>query len=178
MIITEGLDYLDMQGLLSPKISVDEYSAKMGDDDEIITLGFKVKGKQPAMDLVSWFERGYKWVLDAQVSDGEVSDGIHLVFVEIARRLKSPDQIVQLVGDLKTLSGMSISDFTLQIAEDECSVTVDDMVAFMPLSPRAYRVRKNRETNKLRILSGQLPIPEYEKFSQEVQRLRSAAGLQ
>ena len=80
-IINEGLDYHDLEGQMIPTVSVDEYSAKMGKDSEIVTLAFTIKNKQAGKDLSDWFERGYDFVLDAQVSDGEVSYGKYLVFV-------------------------------------------------------------------------------------------------
>ena len=88
-ILNEGFDYHDLVNQIIPEITIDEYAAKMGDDDEIVTLAFTVKGNQVGEDLVDWFERGYDWVLDAQVSEGEVKPGQYLVFVEMNRELYS-----------------------------------------------------------------------------------------
>ena len=43
MILTEGLDYHDMKGQIDPRVSVDEYAAKMGEDSEIVTLTLILK---------------------------------------------------------------------------------------------------------------------------------------
>ena len=64
-ILNEGLDYMDLEGQLLPRISVDEYSAKMGKDSEIVTVAFTVKSEAAGNDLVDWLERGYNFVLDA-----------------------------------------------------------------------------------------------------------------
>ena len=37
----------------------------MGDDDNIVVLGFKVLHKEAATDLVEFIESGYDWILDA-----------------------------------------------------------------------------------------------------------------
>ena len=67
-ILTEGLNYLDMENQMFPTLYIDEYAAKMGEDKDIITLSFMVKSYAVGEDLVSWFERGYNFVLDASVS--------------------------------------------------------------------------------------------------------------
>ena len=77
-----SLDYMDLEGQLNDKVTVDEYAAKMGPDNDIVTLTFISNSKLAAEDLVTWFERGYDWVLDASVSEGEIEPGKWLVFVE------------------------------------------------------------------------------------------------
>ena len=67
-IINESLDYLDMEDQVGDVLSIDEYASKMGRDEDIVTLTFIVHSKLAANDLVTWFERGYDWVLDASVS--------------------------------------------------------------------------------------------------------------
>ena len=83
-----ALDYMDLEGQLKDKITVDEYAAKMGKDSDIVTITFTTNSKLAAQDLVTWFERGYDFVLDASVSDGEIEPGKWLVFVEMDRRSK------------------------------------------------------------------------------------------
>ena len=36
-LVFESLEYKDLEGMLKPTIHVDEFSSKMGDDDDIIT---------------------------------------------------------------------------------------------------------------------------------------------
>jgi hypothetical protein len=57
--LLEGLQYRDLEGMMKPTIHVDEFSGKMGDDEDIIVLSFFVRDKQAAKDLVAWFEKGY-----------------------------------------------------------------------------------------------------------------------
>jgi hypothetical protein len=72
----------------------------MGKDSEIVTLAFTVKSEAAGNDLSDWFERGYDWVLDAQVSEGEIKPGQYLVFVEMNRRSSVPKRIIELLEDL------------------------------------------------------------------------------
>jgi hypothetical protein len=40
----------------------------MGTDADVCVISFKVAGKEPSADLVSFIEKGYDFVLDADVS--------------------------------------------------------------------------------------------------------------
>ena len=57
--LLEGLQYRDLDGIMKPTVHVDEFSSKMGDDEDIIVLSFFVRDLQAAKDLVNWFEKGY-----------------------------------------------------------------------------------------------------------------------
>ena len=85
-LLSESLGYKDLEGLMKPTVHVDEFSSKMGDDDDIIVISFFVRDAQAAKDLMAWFEKGYDFVLDADKSPGEVKPNRYLVYVEIRRR--------------------------------------------------------------------------------------------
>jgi len=139
-ILTEGFNHNDLAGFIEPVISIDEYSATMGDDEDVITICFVVKGQTPAKDLVDWFERGYKWVLDSQVSNGAVNDvNEYLVFVEIERRIKAVDQIIELLEDLQSLSGIKLSEWQLSYNDKTLELSQRVLRKTLPLSPKQYR---------------------------------------
>ena len=139
-ILNEGLDYHDLVGQMIPEVTVDEYAAKMGEDDEIVTLAFTVKGKQVGEDLSDWFERGYDWVLDAQVSDGELVPGKYLVFVEMNRRTSTPERIIELLEDLETLTDLPVKDWTIIVDDEEYEPNVEVLKQKIVLSPHDYRI--------------------------------------
>ena len=72
-LVFESLEYKDLEGMMKPTIHVDEFTSKMGDDDDIIVVSFFVRDDQAAKDLMQWFEKGYDFVLDADKSPGERS---------------------------------------------------------------------------------------------------------
>ncbi len=121
--LNEGLDYKDFVGQIIPTLSIDEYEAKTGSDDETVTLAFIVKGKQASQDLASWFEKGYDFVIDAQISKGEIRRGRHVVFVEMERRTKVPERIIEMLEDLTTLSSLKLEDWTIQVNDIEPTFT-------------------------------------------------------
>ena len=65
MQINEGLKALDLEGLVSPKFSIDQYKSKMGQDANIVVLAFTVDSLEPAKDLERFSETGFPFVMDA-----------------------------------------------------------------------------------------------------------------
>jgi hypothetical protein len=147
--ITESLNYLDMENQLTPLLSVDEYAAKMGEDKDIITLSFIVKSELVGTDLVSWFERGYDFVLDASVSDGELEPGKFLVFVEMERRSWAAANICRMINELETLTGIKSKDWTVNIDGDSYSLDVDVMKDKMILNPGEYKENIDAEVAEI-----------------------------
>jgi hypothetical protein len=176
-IVNEGLDYHDFANQITPVISIDEYSAKTGEDDEIVTLAFTVKGEKASNDLVEWFERGYDFVLDAQVSDGEVNRGKYLVFVEMNRRTRAPQRIVELLEDLKTLTDLKLADWTARIEDEEYDIDEETLSQHMILSPHEYRKLKEKDLNEMRELSGVQPHDIFDEQDSEIKSFKSLAGL-
>ena len=180
VIINEGLDYHDLEGQLLPQVTVDEYAAHMGKDSEIVTLAFTIKNKQAGNDLCDWFERGYDFVLDAQVSEGEISPGRYLVFVEMNRRSSVPSRIIELLKDLKTLTDMKLTDWTVMIDSEEYEPTEEVLKQVIAMSPHDYRAEEKREEelNEMRHRAGLDVKPIHtDKQDSELRAFKSIAGL-
>lgn len=139
---------MDMEGQLFDTITIDEYSAKMGKDSDIVTLTFTVYSEQAAKDLTSWFERGYDFVLDASVSEGELEPGKYLVFVEMRRRSSVPDKVCQLLEDLETLTGIKLKDWTVIIEDEEYDADPKVIADHMILNPNLYKMENETEEDK------------------------------
>ena len=66
-----GLRNNDLDSLVDNIIEIDSYKSKMGQDADIVTLAISILGENPAKDLENFLEKGYPFVLDADVSSGE-----------------------------------------------------------------------------------------------------------
>jgi len=99
----EGLRKGDLQGFVDTTFTIDQYTSKMGQDSDVLVLGFKVNDKHPAIDLMEFIEKGYPFVLDADMSSGEEKDGKYQVFVEIQRTKHLPGQIRDLLSGVGQL---------------------------------------------------------------------------
>jgi hypothetical protein len=94
----------DLRMLVNNIFEVDSYSSKMGDDKDIAVLSFTVEQNEAAKDLVTFIERGYPFVLDADASAGELKDGRYKVFVEIERNRRLPEQILEVLEGVGRLA--------------------------------------------------------------------------
>jgi hypothetical protein len=174
----ESLGFKDLDGLLKPTIHVDEFSSKMGDDDDIIVISFFVRNDQAAKDLMMWFEKGYDFVLDADRSPGEIRPGRYLVYVEIRRRSTAGGNVEQLLDDLNTLTEWEDSSaWTMHYRGREIPFTRDAFDSTVPLTPRAYRERYEKDLNEVRVAAGLPVVTNYDKRDRALQTIQSAAGI-
>jgi hypothetical protein len=104
-ILNEGLKADDLKGFVEHIITIDTYQSKMGEDKDVAVVGFRVKDRLPALDLMEFIERGYGFVLDADISSGEESDGKYSVFVELERNRRLPENIEKLLSGVGHLVG-------------------------------------------------------------------------
>ena len=180
-ILNEGLDYHDLEGQMIPTVTVDEYAAHMGNDSEIVTLAFTIKSEAAGNDLVDWFERGYDFVLDAQVSEGEVKPGQYLVFVEMNRRRSVPKRIIELLDDLETLTSIPAKDWTIIVDEEEHSPEEEVLKQVITISPHDYREEVEVEEEALtemRERAGlEVKVIHADKQDAEIKAFKSMAGL-
>ena len=180
-ILNEGLDYHDLEGQMIPTVTVDEYAAHMGNDSEIVTLAFTIKSEAAGNDLVDWFERGYDFVLDAQVSEGEVKPGQYLVFVEMNRRSSVPKRIIELLDDLETLTDIPVKDWTIIVNEEEYSPEEDVLKQVITISPHDYRETEEveeEEINEMRERAGlEVKAIHADKQDADIKAFKSMAGL-
>jgi hypothetical protein len=80
-MINESLRPADLRHFVKKVIEVDSFKSKIGDDEDIVTISFTVDHEDPAKDLENFIEMGYDFVLDADVSPGELDDGTYKVYV-------------------------------------------------------------------------------------------------
>lgn len=174
----ESLGFKDLEGLMKPTVHVDEFSSKMGDDDDIIVASFFVRDPQASKDLMSWFEKGYDFVIDADRSPGEIKPNRYLVYVELRRRSTAGAHLEQLLNDLNTLTEFETAeDWTMHYKGKSVPFSRDAFDRMVPLSPRAYRERYDQDLNEVRIAAGIAPRAIYEKDDPAIRAIQSAAGL-
>ena len=174
--VFEALGYKDMEGLLKPTIHVDEFTSKMGEDDDIIVLSFFIRDPSAAKDLMNWFEKGYDFVIDADKSPGEIKPNRYLVYVELRRRSTAPSHVEQLLGDLATLTEFEPKDWTMVYEGESHPYTEEEFARLVPLSPKSYREQHEGELNEWRVAAG-LPTKAIYEEDDAIIALQTAAGI-
>lgn len=174
--LNESLNYLDMENELIPLLIIDEFKSRLGEDDDIITLTFIIKSKEAADDLVTWLERGYEFVLDAEVSPGEVERGKFYVFAELNRRPSSPRKIMDILSDLNTLTGIEGTDWSIKINRKKYPASKENIEQHIPLTANQYNKKNESELNEWREIAGIKTISTYSD-DEDIKEIKRQAGI-
>jgi hypothetical protein len=81
-----GLRHLELNGMVIPLISIDEFEPKMGTTEEVIVISFFCRDELPAFDLDEFIDKSVVEFLDSEVSPNPNEDGLYLVFIEFKRQ--------------------------------------------------------------------------------------------
>jgi len=177
-----GLEAGNLRKLIHPELHIDEFKSKLGDDAEICVISFKVNGKEPAQDLVNFIEKGYSWVVDADVSSGELDDGDYIVFLEIDRNRELPENVIAMMEDIMRLTEQELSDWRVRYHSNttDHELTLEDLAEMVPLSPEEYDAKYGNDDQE--DLESDAPAEEPEVMGPELQeslnKLRAVAGVQ
>ena len=174
--LSEGLEYRDLVGVMKPTLHVDEFASKMGDDDDVIVISFFVRDQQAAKDLMSWFEKGYDFILDSDRSPGEIKPNRYLVYVEMRRRSAAPDHVQELLQDLETLTEFEPEDWVIHYDGRSVPWSEEAFAKLVPLTPDAYRATHEGDLNDMRDAAG-IPPKKIHKTKSDMRDLQDAAGI-
>ena len=177
--ILEGLEQGDLKRLIHPELHIDEYKSKMGKDEDIIVVSFKVTGKEPAEDLVNFIEKGYEWVIDADISSGEMEDGDYIVFVESDREPKFVDNLLEMLSDIMNLTEQDMSEWRVRFksSNTDFSLDKDSISENVPLTSGDYLNKYGKKSlDEMRSAAG-IPVTTTAPKNEYTQTLRSLAGI-
>lgn len=179
--LNENLEIGDLKRLVHPELHIDQYKSKMGDDADVCVVSFKVSGKEPSADLVAFIEKGYDYVLDADVSSGEKEGGDYLVFVEFDRSTELPEQIMQIMEDLMNLTEQSIDDWRVRYHKStkDLELSKETLAQVIPLTPKAYSSKYKEEQDEIDSLktAAGVDVTTTAPKNEFTESLRIAAGL-
>ena len=101
--ILEGVEYGDLQSLVSNTVSVAEFEPKTGTEDDVVVVGFYCKDEAPAQDLASFIEKSVVDILDTEVSPNPDEEGYYMVFVEVENE-QIMTKVLALLDDVSRLT--------------------------------------------------------------------------
>jgi len=142
--LNEGLRTHDLKDMVHPLLEIDAYKSKMGEDRDVCVVSFKVKDRAPAKDLMEFIEKGYNFVLDADVSSGENKDGEYFVFVELDRSEKLSEQISELMYGIKKLTDIDSFKFKYYKSNSEHNLSEESIRSLVPSTPTKYEQAMNQ----------------------------------
>lgn len=142
--LNEGLRPMDLNEMVSAMFEVDTFKSKMGEDQDVCVVSFTVKDRSPAVDLMEFIEKGFNFVLDADISSGENNNGEYAVFVELSRSPKLAEQIREITYGVKKLTGIEEFKFKYHKQDRVHDVTEDTLKNVIPPSAIEYQRAMNK----------------------------------
>lgn len=136
--LKEGLNRHDLKGYVSEYFTIDRYKSKMGEDADIVVLGFRVNEKYPAIDLMEFIEKGYNFILDSDMSAGEEMDGHYQVFVEMERTPKLPEQLRVILNGVGQLCDCKDWKFRYQKSNGAIPFSEEKIIEHVPMTREDY----------------------------------------
>lgn len=131
-MLKEGMRGGDLEDLVLPMISVDEFESKI--NDQAIVFGFYVSDHDAAYDLNRFIQKSPCELLDTEVSPAPDRRGFYLVFVEILESKHLPRIVAQILDEVTSL--VNITDWQMQVRGE------DDLVPFSEEALTKY-IRRN-----------------------------------
>jgi hypothetical protein len=142
--LNEGLRPFDLEDMVDPLLEIDTYKSKMGEDRDVCVVTFRVKDRNPAKDVMEFVEKGFDFVLDADVSSGENKDGNYFVFVELSRSPRLAEQIKDITYGMRRLTGIDDWKFTYHKESRKKDLSSDSLNEMIPTTPQNYDQYLNR----------------------------------
>lgn len=140
----------DLEYLVKKVFEIDSFKSKIGTDEDICVLSFTVDEEEPAEDLVNFIEMGFKFVLDADASAGEMDDGKYRVYVEIERNRHIGEQVMEIIDGVKKLTGLDDMRFRYFKSFKSELATAENLSTVIPKDKETYRVAtKEREMDNV-----------------------------
>jgi len=139
--LKEGLVRGDLKHCVEELFTVDRYSSKMGEDKDVVVIGFTVREKNPAVDLMEFIEKGYNFILDADMSTGEENNGRYQVFAEIQRSNQIGEQLESLLSGIGQLCDVESWKFRYQKDSSSLEFNKENINEHVPSSPEDYESR-------------------------------------
>ena len=136
--LSEGLRSNDLKELIDPIFEIDTYRSKMGEDRDVCVLSFTAKERGPARDMMEFVEKGYSFVLDADISAGENQSGEYTVFVELSRSPQLAEQIKDLTYGIKKLTGIDDWKFKYHKRNEVLEADQNTLDSVIPSTPIHY----------------------------------------
>jgi hypothetical protein len=179
MTLFEGLEKDDLKRLVHSELHIDEFKSKLGRDEDVVVISFKVTGKEPASDLSNFIEKGYDWIIDADVSSGEMDDGDYIVFIEGERTPDVAYNIMEMMKDIINVTGQKLEDWRVRYykGDKDHGLTYSSLKSLIPATPEEYKKKFGKDDiDSLKAAAG-VKVDTKAPKNDFTESLRIAAGL-
>lgn len=134
MKLNEGLDKGDLEGMVEPTITIDDFESKV-DAEQLIVVTFYVDEEWPAKDLKRFIEKTPVEIIDVDRSPSPDINGKFLVFVELERNDQFPERLIDIVGSLNNLTNIDNFKFKAYKHKGEFDLNENNIKNKVRLTP-------------------------------------------
>ena len=161
----------EMENLVTPVISIDQYVPKIGEPNETVVVAYEVAYEQPARDLSNLIETDVIESLDVDISQGPNADGKYMVFVEFERDKELYKNIVGITKIVSNVSGITDWQFSYYKGEGPTELNDENLRSSVLDNPEQYVLQYST-------VAPETIEPEAEEPAVEsLQRMKHLAGL-
>lgn len=140
--------YGEMENLVSPIISIDQYKPKIGEVNETVVVSFQVAEEQPARDLSNLIETGITETLDVDISQGPDENGDYFVFVEFERNGDLFKKIVEIAEVASKVTNITEWKYTYFKGDSEVDLTEENLANTVIADKEEYVLKFTNTTNE------------------------------
>lgn len=134
--LLEGMRPGDLEDLVLPLLTIDEYESKL--DDDAIVMGFYVSDRDAADDLNRYIQKSPVQLLDTEVSPAPDQHGYYIVFLELLNDIRIVDNMKAILDEASPLTG--IEEWQMRVRGNEEGV--------MPFSTKVLERRFTKLRNE------------------------------
>lgn len=148
--------YGEMENLVNPIISIDQYKPKIGEANETVVVAFEVASEQPAKDLSNLIETDIVESLDVDISQGPNTDGKYMVFVEFDRNKNLNKNILEIINVVSNVTGITEWKYDYFKGSDTKELTEDNLNETIITDKQKYVMTYNinESINRIKKLAG------------------------
>lgn len=158
-MINEALKHGDLAGVVTNKVSVDEFEPKTGEKEEIAVIGFYVTEQAAGDDLAKFISKSVHEHRDVEVTPNPNEDNFYMVFVEVDRKEGMVEGLRGLVKDIVNVSGKLDWQVKPLLSDSELSIDDPMLETIIKQSPETYQT-KEQQTEEVE----QMKITEIQDF--------------
>lgn len=144
--LNESLRQNDLEYLISPYVSVDQYTSKISEDN--ITIAFFCNERDAVADLMDFLEKMYFIeIRDIEISDSLTEDNKYILYVEFDRNQQFPKVLLDILDSINFLINKEIKDWDFKSfnLDTKKKVSIDNIKKYVRLSPIQNEVGVNIE---------------------------------
>jgi len=158
-MINEALKHGDLQGVVTNKVSVDEFEPKTGEKENIAVIGFYVTEQAAGDDLAKFISKSIHEHRDVEVTPNPNEDNFYMVFVEVDRKEGMVEGLRALTKDIINVSGKLDWQVKPLLSDSELSIDDPMLETIIKQSPETYQT-KEQQTEEAQ----QMKITEIQDF--------------